>query len=143
MPLEQAKRVLAGDSTLESQIPNPPSQICSKELIEEIGHEIELLAQHGLFDVPDYSLSEEELERQLEARYAAPWTKLELALAETCNLACKYCYCSTCRDMPRQGLMSEEIAKKAIDWLFAASKDAPQLGLTLFGGEPLLNKPVF
>jgi len=39
--------------------------------------------------------------------------------------------------------MSQEIARKSIDWLFAASRDAHELGLTLFGGEPLLNKPVF
>ena len=80
------------------------------------------------------------MEQQLEQRYTAPWTKLELALSETCNLACKYCYCSTCRDMPNQGLMSETVARQAITWLFAMSGRNKNLSITFFGGEPLLNK---
>lgn len=39
--------------------------------------------------------------------------------------------------------MSREVAKKAIDWLFEASEGRTELGLTLFGGEPLLNREVF
>jgi len=131
MSLEDAKRQLGATAEY------------APELLDGIGQEIETLAKHGLFEVPNYNLDEAEIERQLDERYSVPLTKIELALAETCNLACKYCYCETSRDTPRQGLMTEDVARKAIDWLFAASKDAKHLGLTLFGGEPLLNKPVF
>ena len=38
--------------------------------------------------------------------------------------------------------MSEEVARKSIDWLFANCGNAPEVCITFFGGEPLLNKPV-
>ena len=87
---------------------------------------------------------EKEVERLLERRYDAPWTKLELALSESCNLACRYCYCGTCRDrVLNHGLMSEEVARQAINWVFAVSGQAKEMSITFFGGEPLMNKSVF
>lgn len=111
--------------------------------ISDIAGEVAVMANHGLFDTPDYSISPKQMEQELKQRYdKTPWNKLELALAETCNLACKYCYCSTCRDMPNQGLMSQTVAKQAITWLFAVSGRSKTVSITFFGGEPLLNKPV-
>lgn len=115
----------------------------SSEAVESVANEVAIMAGHGLFDVPDYSISADRMELELRQRYATTWNKLELALAETCNLACKYCYCGTCRDMPNQGLMSETVARQAITWLFAMSGRSEQVSITFFGGEPLLNKPVF
>jgi uncharacterized protein len=113
------------------------------EVVESVAHEIFILKGHGLFDVPDHSISTEQMERQLQHRYTMPWNKLELALSEVCNLACKYCYCGTCRDItPNQGMMSEAIARQAITWLFAVSGRSESVHITFFGGEPLLNKPV-
>ena len=87
---------------------------------------------------------EKDVERLLDRRYDAPWTKLELALSEVCNLACRYCYCGTCRDkVQNKGLMTEEIARQAINWLFAMSGQAKDMSITFFGGEPLMNKDVF
>lgn len=100
------------------------------------------LREEGLMRPPVNRLTDEQKERQLEHRFSTPRTSLELALAESCNLACTYCYCSAVRDMPNQGLMSEAVAKKAIEWLFEVSADEKELGITLFGGEPLTNKPV-
>jgi uncharacterized protein len=113
------------------------------ETISQVLAEAKRLGHNGLFRTPINRLSQEHMEAALTHRYTTPWTRLELALAETCNLDCSYCYCNSVRDMPNQGLMSEEVARKAIDWLFKASGDAKDLGITLFGGEPLLNKPVF
>ena len=112
------------------------------EAVDAVAGEVSLMAQHGLFESPNYTVSPEEFERQLAQRYATAWNKLELALAETCNLACTYCYCGTCRDMPSQGLMTETVARQAITWLFAASGKSDTVSITFFGGEPLLNKPV-
>lgn len=112
------------------------------EVVAGVASEFDGLAKGGLFDVPNLSPSEDELERQLKRRYSTPWTKLELALAESCNLACAYCYCRTCRDRPNQGLMTERVARQAITWLFAVSGRAENVNLTFFGGEPLLNKAV-
>ena len=39
--------------------------------------------------------------------------------------------------------MSEDVARQAITWLFENSAGVPEVSITLFGGEPLLNKPVF
>lgn len=39
--------------------------------------------------------------------------------------------------------MSKAVARRAVDWLFQASGDAGQIEITFFGGEPLLNRPVF
>lgn len=101
------------------------------------------LRQAGFMCPPINGLSDETKEQQLEHRFSTPRTSLALALAESCNLACTYCYCTTVRDMPNQGMMSESVAKQAIDWLFEVSGDGKELGITLFGGEPLTNKPVF
>lgn len=114
----------------------------SAEEADTIDHEVSLLRQQGLLQIPDYSMSETQFEAQLTHRYETAWNKLELALAETCNLACTYCYCGTCRDMPNQGLMSGRVARQAITWLFAASGKSDSVSITLFGGEPLMNKPV-
>lgn len=114
----------------------------SPDEVATIAREVELLKQQGLLQAPNYSMSEKEFEAQLTHRYATAWNKLELALSETCNLACTYCYCGTCRDMPNQGLMTERVARQAVTWLFAASGKADSVSITLFGGEPLMNKPV-
>lgn len=113
------------------------------ETLDEVELGVTLLAERGLFSVPEPPSSEETLERQLDERYDTPWTKLELALAETCNLNCRYCYCEHYRDQKRNGLMTVDVARTAIDWLFAVSRGEEKLGLTLFGGEPLLNRTVF
>ena len=111
---------------------------------ESLKHEIEVLREVGFFK--PYRLpipTDAEAEKLLAQRYSSPWTKLELALSETCNLACRYCYCGTCRDeIPNRGLMSEAVARQAINWLFAVSGKSKEINITFFGGEPLLNKPV-
>ena len=106
--------------------------------------EIDKLKALGFFSPYQFPIpNEEKFEDLLFRRYATPWTKLELALSEKCNLACRYCYCGTCRDeVPNFGIMSESIARQAINGLFAVSGRAKDLHITLFGGEPLMNKPV-
>lgn len=63
---------------------------------------------------------------------------LILQVSQSCNLRCKYC----CADFGRYGrsfrVMSLNVAKRAIDFLFDATKSS-HLGITYFGGEPLLN----
>ena len=114
----------------------------NKSTCESVFNEVELMGKNGLFTVPNYAVSDDLFEKQLEERYNSAWNKLELSLSEGCNLACKYCYCSTCRDIPSKGLMTENIARQAITWLFAMSGKSEQVSITFFGGEPLLNKPV-
>ena len=109
-----------------------------------LADEIAKLRASGFFDasavlVPDGR----QFEFLLDKRYSTAWTKLELALSEACNLACRYCYCGTCREeVPNQGIMAESVARQAINWLFAVSGKSKDVHMTFFGGEPLMNKPV-
>jgi len=111
--------------------------------IDGISAEIESLRSCGFFTIPDFSSTLSDIAVELDSRDHAPRTKIELALAETCNLACKYCYCSASHDNVPDGCMSRETARQALDWLFAASAQQTDIGITLFGGEPLLNRDVF
>lgn len=54
-----------------------------------------------------------------------------LVLTHACNLACGYCYMGE----HHAGAMSEEVALRAVDLLFAATDRA---AIGFFGGEPLL-----
>ena len=64
-----------------------------------------------------------------------PIRKVELFLTEDCNLLCDYCFVAT-KKAGRQ--MFWEVARKAIDFLLTQSRDAPDIDITFFGGEPLL-----
>lgn len=117
---------------------------CMQPVSEVLRDEIATLESVGFFVSCETPIpTDEEFDRLLRQRYEAPWTKLELALSEVCNLACRYCYCGTCRDeVPNQGRMSESVARAAINWLFAVSGRSKDVGITFFGGEPLMNKEV-
>jgi uncharacterized protein len=69
---------------------------------------------------------------------------LVLHVAHACNLACGYCYAE--QGLYKGGkatLMTEERAREYVDWLFLqVEPETRQIGITFFGGEPLLNLPV-
>ncbi|MEE2827955.1 MAG: radical SAM protein [Myxococcota bacterium] len=68
---------------------------------------------------------------------------LVLHVAHTCNLACGYCYAEQGLYKGKATVMDPERAFEYVDWLFdQAEPDVGELGLTFFGGEPLLNWPV-
>ncbi|MBM3308584.1 MAG: radical SAM protein, partial [Candidatus Eisenbacteria bacterium] len=60
---------------------------------------------------------------------------LALHVSGGCNLSCDYCYLRGSAG----GLMSEEVALRALDLLFEESIGAPHLSVVFFGGEPLLH----
>ncbi len=66
-----------------------------------------------------------------------------LHMAHDCNLACRYCFAEegTYHGQPRE-LMSEEVGRKALDFLIENSGSRVNLEVDFFGGEPLLNFPV-
>ena len=77
---------------------------------------------------------------------------LDLNVSSACNLRCRYCYISFAGDLqqwPAQALygcnpplMSRDTARRAVDFLLAASGPSPQVQIIFFGGEPLLNLPL-
>ncbi len=74
-----------------------------------------------------------------------PLTTMVLNVTNKCNLACTYCYeygedkiVDTGCD-PAPAYMSEETARKSVDFMFDQSGALPTAHLTFFGGETLLN----
>ena len=67
------------------------------------------------------------------------FTSASFLLTENCNLNCKYCF-----EEHNKNTMTEEVAKAGIDFLIANAieNNVPDIGVTLFGGEPLLNMDI-
>jgi uncharacterized protein len=72
-----------------------------------------------------------------------PLQTLVLNVTSKCNLSCGYCYeygedrIVEARTKPR--FMNEDTAKQSVDFMFSEAGDSPQVNLTFFGGETLLN----
>ena len=77
---------------------------------------------------------------------------IDLNVSRACNLRCRYCYIafeSDQRSWAQQPvydcgppLMDGATARRAVDFLLAASGPAPKVQIIFFGGEPLLNFPL-
>lgn len=66
---------------------------------------------------------------------------LWLNISHDCNLRCRYCFGHGGNYGGKRELMTEETAKKCIDfWLDNLSVTKEFISVTFFGGEPLLNK---
>ena len=68
--------------------------------------------------------------------YFGPVTNLELYITEDCNLACDYCFV---RDKNHK-MMPLNTIYSAINFLMFYSGNQKNLNITLFGGEPLMEK---
>lgn len=109
--------------------------------INEVYNEISLLASEGLFDIPENYITNLNIDDFLKLYdFTGHWGGIELNLANCCNFACKYCYCSKfIQKIEDMKLMDSEIAKKAIDMLLQYTPST-EINITFFGGEPLMNK---
>ncbi len=63
---------------------------------------------------------------------------IALFVAQECNMRCVYCY-GEGGEYAGKGLMSDETAFRAVDWLMDNSKSLEKVNISFFGGEPLLN----
>lgn len=74
------------------------------------------------------------------------WThkprRIQLLMAEGCNLGCRYCYQWRNGTNQRHTLMPWNVARTAVDYLVWRSGGRNDLQVTFFGGEPLLNYPM-
>lgn len=77
--------------------------------------------------------------RALELSFDGVVKALCLHLAHDCNLRCRYCFAGAGYYGGKRGLMSFDVAKKAVDFLLAASQGRKHCEIDFFGGEPLLN----
>lgn len=90
------------------------------------------LEKLGLID------KEERLGREKTSAKAASVVNIALLVTQQCNLRCIYCY-GNGGGYGSGGEMNRKTAYRAVDWLIEQSKDIRKLGITFFGGEPLLN----
>ncbi len=63
---------------------------------------------------------------------------ISLNLAQTCNMACRYCYADEGHFGGRARLMGEEVALATVDRLFLEAEPDARMVLGFMGGEPLL-----
>lgn len=103
-----------------------------KECFEEIDY---LIKENRLFTEDIYQPYIEDIIEKKKPVVKA----LCLHIAHDCNLACKYCFAEEGEYHGKRGFMSEEIGKKALDFLIANSGNRRNLEVDFFGGEPLLN----
>jgi uncharacterized protein len=68
--------------------------------------------------------------------------RIQMLMAQGCNLGCRYCYAWRNGSNQKKTLMPWEIAKASVDYLIKRSVSRTDLQVTFFGGEPLLNYPV-
>ncbi len=68
-----------------------------------------------------------------------PVRSLVLNIANDCNLGCTYCFASQGDYGAPKRFMSEETARKSVDFLLRDSGDHESVTLVFFGGEPLMN----
>lgn len=103
------------------------------EAAREITEELEELRAQGLLDSPC-------LADKKAPVFQAPVVKsLCLHIAHDCNLRCSYCFASEGTYMGKRALMSEEVARAALDFLMEQSGGRKHLEVDFFGGEPLIN----
>jgi len=120
-----------------SQLTATYGEHTSHTVLRELGW----LNKKGLFRGPLRTYEDTENEAYIQRLTRMSTNKIELSLAEACNLRCAYCYVGE-NEALNNGLMPREIAKQAVDLVFQRAGRATEIYVTLFGGEPLLNKPV-
>jgi len=94
----------------------------------------ELIAAGKLFSEDTYEAKATELKSRGNVVKA-----LCLLVAHTCNLNCSYCFASQGKFHGKQGLMSFETGKRALDFLIENSGTRRNLEVDFCGGEPLMN----
>ena len=83
--------------------------------------------------------TEDDYERFASLTAVSPVKAMCLHIAHDCNMRCEYCFASTGDYQEGRALMSEEVGKRAIDYLLRFSAGRRNLEVDFFGGEPLMN----
>lgn len=98
---------------------------------------LQILRGQGFFhyEPVDHAKQEE----QLEGLWQHKPRRIQLLMAQGCNLGCRYCYAWRNGSNQKGTLMAFDVAKQAVDFLIERSGSRSDLQVTFFGGEPLLN----
>ena len=71
-----------------------------------------------------------------------PIRSLSLAVSQTCNLSCGYCYAQSGTFGKPDSRMSETVAETAVRSLISGTPPGERVGLAFIGGEPLIARPL-
>ena len=104
--------------------------------IAECYDEITSLKDEGKLFAPDTFSN---IATSLKEKTSGVVKALCLHVAHTCNLNCSYCFASQGKYAGERAIMSEEVGKKALDFLIENSGTRHNLEVDFFGGEPLMN----
>ena len=105
----------------------------SVDSIEEAISEIKELKEEELLFTEDKRLSKPAYNPQNIVKAMC------LHVAHDCNLRCEYCFASQGDFHGQRLLMTEEVGRKALDYLLENSGNRVNLEVDFFGGEPLMN----
>ncbi|MCG7868787.1 MAG: SPASM domain-containing protein [Candidatus Thiodiazotropha taylori] len=78
----------------------------------------------------------------MEVHRTAAVQSLSLAIAQSCNLGCTYCYAEQGTFGEHRNNMSLDVAKASVDRLFQDAPLGQRITLAFMGGEPLFNRMV-
>lgn len=109
---------------------------------EDRSHEIDELYSKGYFHNTDIAKIEHGQTEIMPMLLSRGLRRITLQLTQQCNLRCSYCIYSE-SNYTRQRTHSDRkmdfsTAKKAIDFLVDRAIDSDSIGISLYGGEPLL-----
>lgn len=121
-------------SNKEAVLNNLEAKYKQEEMLEAIA-EIDALIKGELLFTPDIEVPSMFKENAIVK-------SLCLHVAHDCNLRCGYCFAGTGDFGHSRGLMSFDIAKKAVDFIVDKSGSRKNCEIDFFGGEPLLNMDV-
>ena len=125
--LEKGETPEAAAEKLQGQWPQ-------EEVLEVLSECEELKDNGSLFTEDGYKPSVEAF-----AERPGVVKALCLHIAHDCNLACRYCFAGEGEYHGRRAMMSEEVGKKALDFLIGNSGGRRNLEVDFFGGEPTMN----
>ena len=108
----------------------------SREEIGECYDEITELKEDGKLFSPDTFAP---ISNKLKEKTSGVVKALCLHVSHTCNLNCAYCFASQGKYSGERAVMSEEVGKRALDFLIENSGTRHNLEVDFFGGEPLMN----
>ncbi|QDV52352.1 radical SAM/SPASM domain-containing protein [Gimesia fumaroli] len=97
------------------------------------------LKQRGFFRFEE---AHHATEQDLEYLWNHKPRRIQMLMAEGCNLGCRYCYQWRNGTNQKHTLMPWPVAKQSVDYLVWRSGNRNDLQVTFFGGEPLLNYPM-
>ena len=106
-----------------------------EDAVRESYEELQALKEEGLLFTEDEYVDYAERLKDRPTVVKA----LCLHIAHDCNLACRYCFAEEGEYHGRRALMTEEVGRKALDFLVANSGMRRNLEVDFFGGEPTMN----